>query len=853
MKSLLAHLHRSLLHHPPLLFVLLLTLAAIPHATGQAPASQPLIVAGGQPRAEIVIAEKPARTARLAAQELQKYVEKISGATLPIVTRTSGGGSIAIYVGKSPGTETLKVSGDDLLHGGFRMVSGDTWLALVGRDRDYTPREPWPHHARDLDRVRREWDALTGEKWEMDLNLRQTFKMQNQELGVWEQDERGSLNAVHEFLRGLGVRWYLPGDIGEIVPRHTSIALPKADRTVRPDFALRYPYQYGKRFGGKTVETLWQLRLGLNQAPDLIGPGYVAHGTNNVHAREEVKLAHPEYYTLIDGKRDTAESGKPCLSSPGLREQNVKYVRAMFDKMDVPVVSVMPADGYVGMCQCDLCQGKETPERGSFGRFSDYVWSYVDAVGRELLKSHPDRKIICLAYGASALPPLKLEKLSPNIIVCIAQQRASFYEKERREWIDELRRNWQAKLTPGAPQLCLYEYYLHPRQERAYAFLPVYFPHAIAEDLRSLKGISMGDYIEVYREADLKAFGVNALNLYVTSRLWWDTSLDVDAMVDEYCRDLYGPASEEMKAFIAYGEAHWMSMNQSTEQISESFALLAKAQQKVAPDSLPGKRIALVADYIQPLAARREQLLRTAGRENARVLRINDKNGKEITLDGKLDEPLWKKMSAYQTGELVDCTTGKPTRSKTRFHVFFSDNALYFGVRCDDPDMANVQATGDTQDDPRVLDGDHLQLLFETQNHAFYQIAVNAAGLMLDVDHNGEPKPAWKSGAKVATHRGDKFWSVEMRLPLSADLDDAVDPLNGVSGRKPAATYPWYFNVCRQRVRGTVVERSALSATPKPDFLDPSKFARLNGYAPPANWEKEKQRRADTKGALEAN
>jgi hypothetical protein len=371
--------------------------------------------------------------------------------------------------------------------------------------------------------------------------------------------------------------------------------------------------------------------------------------------------------------------------------------------------------------------------------------------------------------------------------------------------------------------------------------------------LRSLKGISMGDYIEVYREADLKAFGVNALNLYVTSRLWWDASLDVDAMIDEYCRDLYGPASEEMKAFIAYGEAHWMGMNQSAGQIAEAFVLLAKAQQKVAADSLPGKRIALVADYIQPLLARREQLLRTAGRENARVLRINDKNGSEITLDGRLDEPLWKKMSGYQTGELVDCTTGKVTRAKTRFHVFFSDNALYFGIRCDDPDMAHAQSSGSTNDDPSILKGDNLQLLFETQNHAFYQLAVNPAGQVLDVDHDGDAKPAWSSGAKVATFAGDGFWSVEIRLPLGGDLQDAVDPLNGISGRKPAATYPWYFNVCRQRVRNGTTERFALSPTAKPDFLEPAKFARLNGYAPPANWEKEKQRRADAKAAPDTN
>ena len=44
------------------------------------------LVENGQPRAEIILAEKPARAARLGASELQTYVEKISGATLAIVS-----------------------------------------------------------------------------------------------------------------------------------------------------------------------------------------------------------------------------------------------------------------------------------------------------------------------------------------------------------------------------------------------------------------------------------------------------------------------------------------------------------------------------------------------------------------------------------------------------------------------------------------------------------------------------------------------------------------------------------------------------------------------------------------------
>jgi len=814
-------------------------------------AADTLVVENHQPRAEIIIAEKPARMAKLAAKELQTYVEKISGAKLPILTMPTGKGIVPIFIGKSVHTDALKITDEGLKHGAFTMKSDGHSLVLLGHDSDYAPREPWPHNAKDNERVLREWDALTAETWGLDINWLQLYKQQNKELDVWEQDERGSLNAVHEFLRGLGVRWYLPGEIGEIVPKQASITLPELDKTVRPDFPLRYPYQYGKRFSGRAEEAMWQLRLGLNQAPDLIGPGYVAHGTVNVHSRPEVMKAHPEFYALVNGKRDTADRGKPCLSSPELIAQNVKYVRAMFDKLDVPVVSVMPADGFTVMCQCERCQGKETAERGGFGRFSDYVWNYVNEVAKEVVKTHPERKIICCAYGTSVLPPTKIAKLSPNIIVCIAQGRASFQEKEKMEWIKDLRRDWLAKLPDGSQQLCVYDYYLHAREERAFAFVPAYFPHAIAEDLRSLKGISMGDYIEVYRAKDLDAFGVNALNLYVTSRLWWDSSLDVDAMIAEYCADLYGPAQAEMKAFIAYSEAHWNDMLTKPDSITETFALLAKALAKAPAGSFYAKRIALVADYIQPLIARRDQILRNAERENARTVRISDRDGSKIAIDGRLDEEVWKKLSGYQQGNLLDCTTGKDTpKMKSHMGFFWHNNSIYLGIRCDDPDMKNLKVTGTQNDDPHILGGDHVQLLIETQTHGFYQLAINPTGLVLDVDHQGGAKPAWSSGASIATYTGDGFWSVEIRLPVPGDLQGDVDPLNGITGRKPAGTYPWYFNICRQRIRDGKTERFAFSPTDKPDFLDPAKFGRMNGYLPRGTaWEDEKRKRADAKKA----
>ncbi len=104
--------------------------------------AQAFLVKDGLPQAEIVIAEHPPRMAKLAASELQQHLLEMTGAKLPITTKPSSRVQVQVYVGRSAYTDRLKVSDDGLEHGAFRMASGENWLVLLGRDRDYTPREP---------------------------------------------------------------------------------------------------------------------------------------------------------------------------------------------------------------------------------------------------------------------------------------------------------------------------------------------------------------------------------------------------------------------------------------------------------------------------------------------------------------------------------------------------------------------------------------------------------------------------------------------------------------------------------------------------------------------------------------
>lgn len=795
--------------------------------------AETLMVERGVARAQIIIADQPTRSQKVAANELQTFVERISGAKLPIGTTVNPDYPVKVYVGRSAHTDKLGIRDDDLIEGGYRMVSGDGWLTLIGRDDDYVIAGPWPRNPTDkaeLAQVHAQWDEQSGGTW--GLPTTSVSRSYSPLLDLWEADERGSLNAVYRFVSDLGVRWYYPGELGLIVPERKSIALPTVDVTARPDFPLRHLFIYFNEFftARPGLEDMldkvrWQLWLGLRSKRLVIGHS-TGHGTMSVISRPEVKAAHPEYYQLQSGKRLTHHDGygAPCLSSQGLLEENIRYVRAVYDVLNQPAASVAPSDGYTP-CHCDLCKGKDTPARGYSGSLSDYVWAYTDAVAREVYKTHPNRKVTCIAYVPYLLVPEKIDTFSPNLIVGLCDWRSLNYDPKHREHYLGLRRDWLAKLP--SKTLWIWDYYLHgwPRGGGgAWLAAPAFFPRLIAEDLRSLKGISLGDYIEVYSSHSSDKFDamiVNHLNCYVTARLLWDADTDLDAMLEEYYEKFYGPAASQMKAFIEYAEANWMHTSKDPQVIDRLFELIAPARQ-AAGDGTYGERVGRLEHYIQRLKPLRERLIK--GRDDAPEVRTLGRDGRAATIDGKLDEPFWQGLVEYG---LSNIETGAPPNWGTTFRTAWAGDSLYVGIICRDNDTSKLNITTREPGNMGVWNGDNIEILLETQVHAYYQIAINPAGVMVDVDRKSGINTLWQSRAEVACHIGDGYWSVELRIPAAGLEAGQVDPGTSVAGTRPTQTYPWYINVCRQRSRPNGKELSAFSPTGRPNFHDPMKFGRL--------------------------
>jgi len=809
-------------HTLGLIAVLLLAPVASAHA---APA---FIVENGEPRAEIVIAEQPQRTVRLAADDLRTYVQKISGARLPIVTQP-GDAAVKLFVGRSPHTDKLGVTAEGLKFGAYRLVSGADWMVFIGDDTDFVPREPWARNNGGIrsGKLQQDWEAVAGGSWRApNATMYKDFDklpagiglpdgapvpVKGEWLGHWAYDEHGSFNAVSAFLRKLGMRWLLPDELGEIVPTMKSIPLPQIDETVRPDFELR---EFS--WHGPVEVTRWGMRLG---ARNPCGTRY-AHGMSLLNGAEFF-AAHPEWFAQYgDSRRYDPDGGNHfCYSSEELFAETVRCVRAQFDVYDFEGVSVMPLDSYGSICQCPLCDGKDDPELRPRGSLSNHVWDFVNRVAKEVGKTHPGKLIYCCAYGANGLPPTRIDKLEPNVQVVIVGGRRPKSGVSQQDEIRALRESWLPKTDRP---IAIFENY--PLTARGW-YLPCFMARTIVQSINETKGASRGEqvWMSTFKELDSTGF-FNAFQFYFTARSYWGgPGQDAGALLDEYCRLLYGPAGDAMKAFFDYCEIHWQDMETDKAKADAALALFASAVSKVESASIEARRLALIDDFLDEL--RKKSKLLGEKRGVVPKLRMVGEP-KDIVIDGKLDEAYWQHVNAGSRGRMREVQTGLIPAFATTVMAGWAGHDLYFAIRCNEHPGDKLNITATKNGDPALWRGDAVEILLQTDAHTYYQIAVNPAGALVDYDRGAKKASwdSWDSMAEVATHIADDHWTVEIRLPVT---DDDNDPLHQVVGREPGVSLPWHVNVCRQRIRDNGSESSALSPTGSGSFHDVMRFAHL--------------------------
>jgi hypothetical protein len=798
-----------------------------------------VLVKDGLPRAEIVLAEKRPRMTTLAALELRHFIEKTSGARLPIVTVPTAAVPVKIHVGRSAETDRLGVKTDGLRDGAYRIATGADWLVLIGHDEDFDPSKlPVPVSRNDIPRARAEWEkAIQGKSdapwvfpftslfkghWHPNAFHQVMTEQYGNDFtslwqvregvrpGFWNQDADGSLQAVYGLLRRFGVRWFMAGKLGEIVPEVKTVALAPLDETVKPDFAVRALSWYAQE-SFSFDDIIWARRLGMNSGYESLGPLFGPHGLVHVHGDKAMQQAHPDYYGLFGGKRDTTyrEHGTACFSSTGLEAETVRYVRFLFDTYDLPCADIWPGDG-LRVCQCEKCAGHTA---------SDLVWGFADRVARQLYQSHPGKRITCGAYTSYVEPPESIAKFSPNLAVWISN-RGRWKMLDEEHWADYQSRirRWQSKLAPG--NLLRLENNLFHVAAMAKGELvgyPVLHPRGVARDLKALKGVSLGDTGEQSQaRGKWSAPALEHITLYVRSRFLWDADQDVDAVLDDYCVQFYGPAAAAMKEAITYAEQNLAFKDQgrrgrgNPDNVSLAVSLrlreLLESAHQLAGDTIYGRRIRAIIAELQPketvIAKHREkEEALTQARSSAPVAK------------GVVGADL-AKATAYK---LKGYSKSVDPAFETTFRAAWDMDALVFDIVCKDPDMKKLSVT------PDIHSGDYIAISLEPAVGVNYQISINPD---VAVDDWGTSSN-WKSVAEVKTERGNDFWRLTVRIPVVGADEGQADPNHRVSGTKPTHEAPWFFNVGRnQDLGGGKAELQAFSPTGA-GWHVPAKFGKL--------------------------
>jgi hypothetical protein len=113
---------------------------------------------------------------------------------------------------------------------------------------------------------------------------------------------------------------------------------------------------------------------------------------------------HPEYYALVDGKRDTDTAGSGpqlCVTNPDVikiaAESAIRNIEAHQGIKNVSV-SQADTDRY---CHCNECEAINQREGTPMGS----QLAFVNAVAELVEKAHPDVKVGTLAYWYTRRPP----------------------------------------------------------------------------------------------------------------------------------------------------------------------------------------------------------------------------------------------------------------------------------------------------------------------------------------------------------------------------------------------------------------------------------------------------------------
>ncbi len=498
------------------------------------------LVEDGKPSCSIVLAQSPSEGAKIAAAELQIYVEKMSGAKLTIYSdadpKLPEGNRI--LVGRSRLTDAI----DDLKipegitpalrEEGYVIRCAGNTLVLAGNDTTVDKNlvdSPSPHS----------WSTIGTSMY------------------------FGTRYAVYDLLNRLGIRWFLPGEYGEFIPRSSTLRMPDMSVTEVPDLVVRW-------HGGGTAEMLdarelWLIRNRMNpRSAEWFGhPG---DSSLFRYLPKPMIKDHPKWFALMpDGSRNP---GLNCMADE-LRRADPQFAgqpRILDEIMKQVARNVQsgfrtscfaPDDG-MPTCECPLCRkvsvrftgGMKPDEHGSY--VPEYLTSnewffFVNGMLDATAKRFPGHLLATNGYANRYVPPEDIPGFNKagNLTVMFADINSCTIHRyddpgcmQNRQQYNLLKR-W-CRLTD---KVWIY----------GYNYTMLVSKDTVTPMVKRIRrNIPMAQEAGILGFHDLEFADISQLGIptyVVRAALLWNTKVNVDEVLEDFYTKWFGPAARPMHDF----------------------------------------------------------------------------------------------------------------------------------------------------------------------------------------------------------------------------------------------------------------------------------------------------------------
>lgn len=529
----------------------------------------------------IVVPQNPSRAEEFAAEELQYYLRKMTGATVPIVKGDIPATESAIVVGKHPEAAGLlqELRSRSTDQEAFGVIGMGNRLYLIGNG------------------------------------------------------ESATLYAAWDWLESLGIRWIFPiPEVGEYVPWLDTVNLPNNSKWDFPAMSFRgpslamasgpgYPEDANAPIHGIRASALFSYRLRLNNnvafdpADNWISVGsghsYAYYLPPNRYFKD-----HPEWFSMINGHRTDGPGWQVCFTNRDAAKEFAKNLLVDVQrhlnqgaKIERMRLFVSPNDG-IARCDCSECARWIDHD----GSASSLVVHFANMVAEEVHKVYPTARIVFLAYSNYARPP---DHIKPGKNVCpeltfwpATNSMAANFAEPMFSDANERFRSYFRQWAQMSDAISIYQYYGH-----YHWFIPWPQLTQMAYDFPRLA--QEPKLYGFYSENHLH-WGTQAPNFYLQAKLMWNPRQDVRKTLSEYYQAGFGSAAQYIQSYFETLQKRMDAIPSVSGELVEIPSLLTPQVIQQCNGLIAKAEVAMSRMEDQNMRAR-TKLVIDAWRESARV------------------------------------------------------------------------------------------------------------------------------------------------------------------------------------------------------------------------------------------